>query len=76
MVEESDFLIKYTLVGRKNPNILIFKQKGLTKTLQYLGTIGQVLMITSVITLKFKPAFQLNYLYKSAQHREGTSHSP
>lgn len=24
MVEESDFLIKYTLVGKKNPNILIF----------------------------------------------------
>lgn len=50
MVEESDFLIKYTLVGKKkNPNIPIFKQKGLTKTLQYLGTIGQVLMIISVI---------------------------
>lgn len=36
------------------------------KTLQYLGTIGQVLMIISVITLKFKPAFQLDcYFYKS-----------
>lgn len=36
------------------------------KTLQYLGTIGQVSMIISVIILKFKPAFQLDcYFYKS-----------
>lgn len=79
MVEESDFLIKYTLVGKK---FLIYwylvKQKGLTKTLQYLGTIGQVLMRISVITLKFKPAFQLDcYFYNTLrQHREGTSLSP
>lgn len=67
MVEESDFLIKYTLIGKK---ILIYwylvKQKGLMKTLQYLGTIGQVSMIISVIILKFKPAFQLDcYFYES-----------